>query len=626
MDQRLRARLGFNGLAIVVASLAIAIPFAMVFTKGDDEHTHLWSVAHLEALTHGLLLMGLAAMGHLVVLSRAHERIAVGLVVTGAWASITGATIGAIWDVLGVKPGTSVANTSAWVFLGYGTVAVSGALVWMLWGAHRGYEATVDPGHPATNVVTLPQFGADAHATRYQAVLDVTRWENWGRTQVAQPVRIERPRSISELRTAIQTASADGLRIKAVGGGYSWSAVAVTNGVLIDMSNLDRPIGMTPPSTERPATITVEAGMTVHSLTEHAARLGLTLATTTVIPWVQVGGAIANGCHGAGRDVATMSDEVCALDVVGPDGAVTHYERDDSDTWRALTVNLGALGIVYSVTFECVPIYDAHALDTVMPMVEAVGRLGELATANEAFELFWFPFNENALVKTWNRSDQPCTEHLPRRAWDDLVQAFEQELAHPIRRALLDDPSFTPSLCRMMFDLMPKVDVVCPLPWAMQYSTSFAPVIDTSYAIPIDDGYRNVTAAWDAGVSLVEEWARDGRYPQNMVLHARFVGRPSSALLSPTEGHTLGSCLIEALTFENTTGHQEYFADLGARWQALGGRPHWAKLVYHPTDFAALYGENLVRFRAVRERLDPEGVFLNDFLDGVLDRSSTHHS
>lgn len=143
-------------------------------------------------------------------------------------------------------------------------------------------------------------------------------------------------------------------------------------------------------------------------------------------------------------------------------------------------------------------------------------------------------------------------------------------------------------------------------------------MIDTSYAIPIDADLSSVRAAWAAGVNLVDTWARNGRYPQNMVLHARFVGEPSTALLSPTEGHQHGSCLIEALTFEQTTGYEEFFAELGTAWQALGGRPHWAKLVYAPTDFRALYGENLDRFEAVRARRDPDGVFLNDFLTRIV--------
>ncbi len=615
MDQRERARLAFNGLTIFVLGLVIAIPFASIFTNGNETHTHLWEVAHLEALVHGLLLMGLAAVAHLIVLPRKQARFSVTLLITAAYSSIVGATIGAIWDVLGVKPGGGVANTVAWVLLGYGTVGVSIAIVWMLWGARRGYLTSENDGGGSTKVLQLPQFGS---GPRHDVVVGFARWENWGGTQSSEPARIHRPQSCDELCDHVREARADGYRIKAVGAGYSWSAGAVTEGVLIDVSNLDRPIAMTPAEGDAPATVTVEAGMTVHALTEYAEGYGLTFATTTVMPWVQVGGAVANGCHGTGRDVATFSDQVIAMDLVDPEGGLVHYERDGSDTWRALLVSLGGLGIIYSLTFECISMYNVHLVDTTMTMVDAIARVDALASENECMELFWFPFNEQALVKTWNRTDLPPTEHLPNRAWDDLVQAFDDALAHPLRRAVEVDAALTPSLCRMMFSLMGKSDVVCPVPWALQYQTFFAPVVDTSYAIPIDPAYDNVRSAWYACVELVDHWAKQGKYPQNMVLHARFVGRASTALLSPSEGHELGSCYIEALTFENTAGLAPYFAELGAKWEALGGRPHWAKLFYHPADLRKLYGENLDRFLAVRAVLDPEGVFLNEFLDDIL--------
>lgn len=614
MNDRTRARLAANGVGLFVAGLVVAIPFAIVFTRSDDRHTHLWSVAHLEAITHGLLLMAIGAIGQFITMSPFRERVAVSALVAGAWSSIAGATVGAVWDVLGVKPGQSVANSVAWVLLGFGTVAVAGSLVVMLFGAIR--ELRTEAVHASATVVHLPQFG---DGVKHDAVVHTAEWRNWGCTQSANPVRIERPDSLLGLCDAVRSARRDGLRIKAVGGGYSWTAGAVTAGVMIDMTQLNRPIQFTAATLEAPATVTVEAGMTIHELTGYAAGHGATLATTTVIPWVQVGGALANGTHGTGRFVATFGDQICAMDVVGANGDVMSYRRDGSDTWRALVVNLGALGIVYSMTIECVPEYNVHAVDATMPMRDAVDRIDQLFTDNDCMEVFWFPFNEDAIVKTWNRTDRARSEELPGRAWDDLMQAFENNvLDEPLRMALDVDPGLTPALCRLMSEMMPKLDVVCPAAWAMQYQTSFAPVIDTSYIIPIDASFATVRAAWQAGVDLVEEWAGRGQYPQNMVLHARFVGRASDALLSPTEGNVLGSCLIEALTFERTPGRAEYFAALGERWQALGGRPHWAKLVYIPTDYQRMYGENLDRFRAVRARLDPDGVFFNDFLETIL--------
>lgn len=615
MHEQEQSRLIYHGMMVFVLGLAIGIPFAIVFASSGDAHTHLWSVAHLEALTHGLLLLVLGGGGKFIVLPERHCRLAVTLVVSGAYSSISGATVGAIWDVLGLKPGQNAANTVAWLLLGYGTVSVCAAVVWLAMGARREYRQSMAATAGATALVTVPQFGGQPTA---EVLVDTVEWHNFGRTQSAHPIRVVSPESAEDLRAAVREAVADGYRVKAVGAAYSWSAAAVTDGVMIDMSNLNRVLEVNAARPGSDATITVEAGTTVHQLTTEAARHGLTFRTTTVIPWVQVGGAVANGCHGSGRDVATFSDQVCAMQVVGPDGSLTRYERDDSDTWLALLVNLGALGIVYSLTFDCVPAHRVRATDEIVSAATIDASMAQWYRNNEALEIFWFPFNDRALVKTWNSTDAPATETLPRRALDDLVMALEQDLAPLLRRILLDEPEATPELCRLMFDMMPKLDVVCPAEWAMQYQTSFAPVVDTSYAIPIDDDLRSARSAWAFGVDLVDRWAREHRYPQNMVLHARFVGRPSGALLSPTEGHEHGSCLIETLTFEGTPGYEEFFTELGVAWQALGGRPHWAKLVFAPTDYRALYGDRLDRWAAVRARLDPDGVFINDFVSTVL--------
>ena len=312
MDQHQRHRLAFHGLAVFVLGLVIAIPFAIAFGRGNDAHTHLWSVAHLEAMVHGLLLLGLGAVGSMLVVSRRHVSWIITLLITGSYSSVVADTVGAIWDVLGLKPG-SVANTVAWALHGYGTVAVCVGLVWLLVAARRGYlQDKTDAGLP-TRVIELPEFGLGA---KHAAVIEPVRWTNWGDTQAADVVAIYRPQSLLELTDRVRRAVTDGLRVKAVGGSYSWSGGAVTNGVVIDMSNLDRPISYTPAIGSVPATITVEAGITIHQLSEYAASLGYTLATTTVIPWVQLGGALANGCHGTGRDVATLCDQVCAMDVV----------------------------------------------------------------------------------------------------------------------------------------------------------------------------------------------------------------------------------------------------------------------------------------------------------------------
>ena len=140
--------------------------------------------------------------------------------------------------------------------------------------------------------------------------------------------------------------------------------------------------------------------------------------------------------------------------------------------------------------------------------------------------------------------------------------------------------------------------------------------VDMGYAIPVDEGYDSVRRAWYAVVERLNALRDERIYPQTLVLHLRFVG-PGRGLLAPS-GRSHRTCYIEVLTFHNTPRYEAYFEAVERDWLALGGRPHWGKLCFVPERIADLYGEDRKRFEEVRERLDPDGVFLNDWVRRIL--------
>jgi hypothetical protein len=80
----------------------------------------------------------------------------------------------------------------AWVFLCYGTDAVSIALVGLFWGARKGYRTTEDGGDSDLVVIELLQFGDGA---RHEIVLKSAHWLNSTKNLTASPARVERPHS-----------------------------------------------------------------------------------------------------------------------------------------------------------------------------------------------------------------------------------------------------------------------------------------------------------------------------------------------------------------------------------------------------------------------------------------------
>ena len=103
-------------------------------------------------------------------------------------------------------------------------------------------------------------------------------WRNWGGNVAARPAREVTPASVEELADAVRKAAADGLKVKAVGTGHSFTSIAATDGVLIrpqlltGIRDIDREAG----------TVTVEAGTPLKRLNIALAREGLSLTLSLI--------------------------------------------------------------------------------------------------------------------------------------------------------------------------------------------------------------------------------------------------------------------------------------------------------------------------------------------------------
>ena len=64
--------------------------------------------------------------------------------------------------------------------------------------------------------------------------------------------------------------------------------------------------------------------------------------------------------------------------------------------------------------------------------------------------------------------------------------------------------------------------------------------------------------------------------------------------------------------------YDNYFRDMEVIMQKYDGRPHWGKM--HSLDKKELYDSypKLPGFLEVRNQLDPQGIFLNDYIKKML--------
>ncbi|MDT0345763.1 D-arabinono-1,4-lactone oxidase [Streptomyces litchfieldiae] len=428
-------------------------------------------------------------------------------------------------------------------------------------------------------------------------------WRNWSGTVTARPARVERPESVEELAEAVRRATADGLRVKAVGSGHSFTGVAATDGVLIRMDALHRPVRIDP----RTGLVTVEAGMPLHRLNAVLAAHGLAMTNLGDIDRQTVSGAISTGTHGTGATSGSLAAQVHALELVLADGTFTRCAADERpDLFAAARIGLGALGVISRVTLRCEPAFALAAAEVPARLGTVLGGLDQLVAENEHFEFYWFPHTDRTLTKRNNRLPEGTPAHpLGRaRAW------FEDEfLSNTVFEGMNRlGTAFPPAI--------PRLNAVAARALsARHYSDASARVFtsprrvvfrEMEYAVPRESVAEVLRA--------VRRWVDGGGERIAFPVEVRFT--PADDIWLST-AHGRDSAYVAVHQYQRLP-YERYFRAVAAIADAVGGRPHWGKL--HWLDAAALRERypRFADFLRVRAELDPAGVFTNPYLNRVL--------
>jgi L-gulonolactone oxidase len=461
-------------------------------------------------------------------------------------------------------------------------------------------------------------------------------WRNWEDSYrcIAEVCTAE---TVDELRQLIEMARTEGKTIRVSGGGRGEPYSASFSGSPV-VTNKDHIIVETPylnrawVHTDGSKRVTAEAGITLKELDLILRQNGLSLLTETAPNFITVAGAVALSCHGCGKHSGTMSDLVVGMTILDYRGRIVKIDENDGDLLRAAQVNLGTLGIILNVTFQCVPEFKLVATDTGKVTVQqALSQVQSLFHAHDYLEYFWYPFNDTVWVKTWDRvKDDIPSVNAPGR-FEDLKQKTLGVTSDAILKVATNLPFLTPILEKTLMAATPNQTMIAPAPDVFHYQNYFPKrLYDLSYAIETGEDFSNFRSAFEFVTSKVCEYAKPkhsctspwafeynfgSRFVQNFIMHCRFIGG-SNGLMAPAAGNRY-TCMFEAVTYIGTPS-KTYFEEVEAHWLSLGGRPHWGKTYNPKLDFQCLYGANWRKFNQLRHEMDPEGLFLNDFTRHVF--------
>lgn len=431
------------------------------------------------------------------------------------------------------------------------------------------------------------------------------QWRNWGRNQVATPARFAVPTSEDELVAEVRGAADEGRTVRCFGAGHSFTDTACTDGTMMSLDRLDHLIDVDH-GTDR---VTVAAGIRLAALNQALDSRGLAIPNLGDIDRQSIAGAVSTSTHGTGARLQSIAAGVVGFRLVLADGSVLdcgdHLEpgSEGYETWMLGRVGLGALGVLSTVTLQCVPAFRLHAVERATGVDKLLDALDDHVDGNDHFEFNWIPHTPIALTKHNNRTDDPVTPgSLRRRVEQEVVENGLLGLANRIGRrfpsaltrvgALIPDTGDTVYVAR-------SHEVFCS-PRRVRF-------VESEWAIP----RAALRPAFADLRRLVDEQLS---HPIGFPIEVRFLAADDVPMSTSTGRETAYlACHVYA-----GTPHEAYFAGVERIMSAYDGRPHWGKLHRLTADSLRPLYPDFDRFLALRDRLDPEGRFHNGYLERIL--------
>ncbi len=429
------------------------------------------------------------------------------------------------------------------------------------------------------------------------------RWRNWARTERSRPVLEVAPRSVDQVVLAVQRARETGHTVKPIGASHSFTGIGATEGVRLDLSRLR---GLVDVDLER-GRVTLWAGTHLWELPSILNPLGLALENMGDIDRQTISGATSTGTHGTGLALGGLSTRIVGATLVTGTGEVLAVdETEHSELLPAVALGLGALGVLLTVTIQCVPRFLLRAVEAPAPLEEVLEHYEDLNRSADHFEFFWFPHTSSVRTKTNTRlpldaEPKPLgpvsrfvDEEIVNNAMLGAVVGFERFA-----------PSTTPRINRAIESISSSRDY-CDESHRVFITRRRVRFREMEYALPLEA----VPTALRELRRMIER--RDFRV--SFPVEAR-AAAADELLLSTAHGRESGYLAVHRYWRDPD---REYFREAEALLKAHDGRPHWGKM--HTRDADSLRGTYPAfdEFVAVRDRLDPDRVFANPYLDRVL--------
>lgn len=425
-------------------------------------------------------------------------------------------------------------------------------------------------------------------------------WKNWSGIVKFKPKQVAMPASEQDIITTIKESYKAGQNIRIVGSAHSWTPLYETSDTLICLDNLQ---GITHVDYEKHQ-VTVLAGTKIKKLGELLYQHGMGMENLGDIDVQSIGGAIGTGTHGTGIEFGNIPTQVVAFEIITANGKKIYCsETVNRHIFKAAQISLGALGIIATITLQCVPAYKLHYRSDKETIDSCLANLEHYINSNRNFEFYWFPHTQTVQTKFSNISQQPAQERSVANYVNDLL--IENVFFGSVSATTRIFPKLSPVIAKLVANFLSPFEKIN---WSHKVYATIRKVQfnEMEYNIPIEQFRECFQEIRDA----FEYYNFKVHFP----LEIRFL-KEDDIYLSPAYGRNSVHISFHVLNGKNYTKYFDVMEKICLKYQ---GRPHWGKLHTLTADQLSKLYPKWNDFITVRNELDPTGLFFNGYLRQLL--------
>jgi FAD-linked oxidoreductase len=421
-------------------------------------------------------------------------------------------------------------------------------------------------------------------------------WSNWSGSVKSTPLEIIKPRSIDELARLIGEYGCAGRHVRVAGAGHSFTPLVQTNDILISLDDIQ---GLEAIDSEQ-HTATVFGGTRLKRLGEQLLEHGVAQENLGDVDVQSIAGAISTGTHGTGVRFGSLSTQVVGLTLITASGELLECsEEQNAEVFKAAQVSLGVLGVIARVKLRVVPAKRLHYVGARQKLSECLANLEQYRQENSHFEFYWLPYTDVVQAKFLNETDVPARGS---NLWGEFNKVvLENGAFWLLSEACRLVPAFCKSVANISGQAIANVDET-------DYSHRLFATLrmvrfnEMEYNIPMEYTSEVITA--------IRQCIDEKQFKVHFPIEVRFV-HADDIWLSPA--YQRASTYIAVHMYRGMP-YREYFYAIEQIFKRYQGRPHWGKMhTRTASELAELY-PHWDDFRRVRAELDPQGVFLNNYL------------